>query len=140
MWIFREPVVEPSAPSLPASSDDVHSFADPEPEGESLMEMMPPPDVSPASDAEPADGVVINIGEWMDPDDLSTLEPVTSLYSAADWEVILRRLEIYLASASHTEDIDDSPNGVLMSLFHLKSASPCRGVMAAGNQLVMLFC
>ena len=55
MWIFREPVVEPSAPSLPASSDDVRSFADPEPEGESLMEMMPPPDVSPASDAEPAD-------------------------------------------------------------------------------------
>ena len=44
IWILREPVVEPSAPSLPASSDDLPSFFEPEPEAESLIEMTPRPE------------------------------------------------------------------------------------------------
>ena len=71
VWTLREPVVGPSAPSLPASSDDLPSFFEPEPEAESLIEMTPRPEVVPASEVEPADDGVINIGEPMDPDDPS---------------------------------------------------------------------
>ena len=72
VWSLLDPVVEPSAPSLPASSDDLPSFVEPEPEAESLIEMTPRPEVVPASESEPADDGVINIGEPMDPDDPST--------------------------------------------------------------------
>ena len=72
VWSLLDPVVEPSAPSLPASSDDLPSFVEPEPEAESVIEITPRPEVVPASEAERADDGVINIGEPMDPDDPST--------------------------------------------------------------------
>ena len=72
VWSLLDPVVEPFAPSLPASSDDLPSFVEPEPEAESSTGMTPRPEVVPASEAEPADDGVINIGEPMDPDDPST--------------------------------------------------------------------
>ena len=72
VWSLCESVVEPSTLSLPASSDEMLSFVESEPEGESLTEMAPPPEVYPVSEAEPADDGVINIGEPMDPDDPST--------------------------------------------------------------------
>ncbi len=72
IWTSREPVVEPSEPLSPASSDGLPSFTETELEGEPLMESVPPPQVPATFEAKPADGGVINIGEPMDPDDPST--------------------------------------------------------------------
>ncbi|MDA9711464.1 hypothetical protein N9U42_03755 [Luminiphilus sp.] len=72
IWTLREPVVESSATFSSASNQDIPSFIESEPEGESFMEKVPPPKVPATFETKPVDGVVINIGEPMDPDDPST--------------------------------------------------------------------